>query len=91
MVTSAETCYPAADRKLAGTANMSGELVPGKVIRLEVNEDRISPSSNDKTSPSGLVFVYKLEEKAMFKMFCLKNERTIKFLFFCLSGRNNSL
>ncbi len=41
MVHVLETCYPAADRKPAGTANTVWELVPGKVIRLEVNEDRI--------------------------------------------------
>ncbi len=42
---------------------LSGELVPGKVIRPKLMKTGLSPSSNDKTSPSGLVFVYKLDGK----------------------------
>lgn len=42
---------------------LSGELVPVKLFAWKLMKTGLSPSSNDKTSPSGLVFVYKLDGK----------------------------
>ncbi len=66
--TSSEACYPAADRKPAGTAKY--RLVNWFRVKLfarKLMKTGSSPSSNDKTSLRGLFFVYKLDGKDYIK------------------------